>query len=134
MDFEDLLKAISTVIHFKNSRGQDISEDISKAFLELHASLEQSLIRAGMRPRMASSQGAGCSGVEHENLASLTTKVLNLIEAQSVGTDEDRGGKIYEFTEKIKNEIIQAIRQEMEEVANKKDIELVVDGQKRFIK
>ena len=97
MDFEDLLKAISLGISSKYLRGLDITEDISKGFLELHASLEQSLIRAGLRPRIASSQGAGCSGVEHENLASLSTKVLNLFEAQYVGTDEDRGGKIYEF-------------------------------------
>ena len=96
-DIEDLLNGISIGIHSKNSRGIDVSEDISKGFLELHASLEHSLIRAGKRPRIASSQGAGCSGVEHENLASLSTKVLNLFEAQYVGTDEDRGGKIYEF-------------------------------------
>jgi hypothetical protein len=35
--------------------------------------------------------------MEHENLASLSTKLLNLFEAQYVGTEEDRGGKIYEF-------------------------------------
>ena len=97
MAFEDLLKAISAGIHFKNSRGQDISEEISKAFLELNASLEQSLTRAGRMPRIASSQGAACSGVELENLARLSTKVLNLLEAQFVGTDEDRGGKFSEF-------------------------------------
>ncbi len=61
--------------------------------------------------------------MEHENLATLSTKVLNLFEAQYVGNDEDRGGKIYEFVDQIKNEIIQANRQELEEVATKKDIE-----------
>jgi hypothetical protein len=35
--------------------------------------------------------------VEHENLARLSTKVLNLLETQFVGTDEDRGGKFSEF-------------------------------------
>ena len=86
-------------------------------------------------PRIALSQGAGCSsGVEHENLARLSTKVINLLETQYVGTDEDRGGKIFEFIEQIKNEIIEAIRQEMEEVANKEYIEEVMDSQQRFIK
>ena len=46
---------------------------------------------------IASSQSAACSSMEHENLASLSTKLLNLFEAQYVGTEEDRGGKIYEF-------------------------------------
>ena len=98
-DFEDLFNGISKDINFKYRRGIDITEDIPKGFLTLYASLDDSLTRAGKKPRIALYQGSssGCSSVEHENLASLSAKVLNLFEAQYVGTDEDRGGKIYEF-------------------------------------
>jgi hypothetical protein len=55
------------------------------------------LTRAGKKPKISSSQDASFSNVEHENLASLSMKLLNLFEAQYVGTEEDRSGKIYEF-------------------------------------
>ena len=49
----------------------------------------------------------GChSSIEHENIQSLCTKMMNLFENQFMDGDEDKPAKLFEFLDLMKSEVI----------------------------
>jgi hypothetical protein len=57
------------------------------------------------------------SSLEHENLQSLCTKMMNLFESQFVGRDEDKPAKLLEFLEQMNSEVMSSYSLNSESIA-----------------
>jgi hypothetical protein len=60
----------------------------------------------------------GChSSIEHENIQSLCTKMMNLFENQFMDGDDDKPAKLFEFLDLMKSEVISSNNLNSESIA-----------------
>jgi hypothetical protein len=86
------------------------------------AYLDQKLIKAGRKPfiKVLSQQNLDVTNIE-----SLGTKLLNLFDNQFEGNESERKGKLYEFIELMKDEVISAYKSTSEDSDIKKNDDMI---------
>ena len=106
-EFEAFFLASKLQIQDKFCEGAagGISEDVAIGFQKYIDFLEDKLTKAGKKPVM---KAVSQQSLEVANIESLGTRLLNLFDKQFVGDEEDRTGKLYEFLDQMRDDVISA--------------------------
>jgi hypothetical protein len=123
-EFDGYFSKIKLEIYekFTDDPGVEPSEDVTKGFQNFLAYLDQKLIKAGRQPfiKVVSQQNLDVTNIE-----SLGTKLFHLFDNQFEGNESERKGKLYEFIELMKDEVISAYKSTSEDSDIKKNDDMI---------